>query len=69
MVLYDIEKQIIEIRKIKLDYEAAHSKEDQLYIDVLGFIADGNCGNLEQAETFAREALKASRIKFPRYTA
>lgn len=61
----EIRKRVKEIRDLKGDYEAQHSREDDLYIDVLKAIAAGQRKGL----VLANEALAAQRIKFPRHSA
>lgn len=53
------------IEGLRDDYEGAHAEEQQLYQDVLEHIAKGG----SNGQALVQEALKAQRIKFPRYTA
>lgn len=66
MTIEDIKDRIKGIKKFSLDSERAHSMEDGLYIDVLEFIASSECNDPEH---FAREALKARKLKFDRWYA
>jgi hypothetical protein len=66
MTIEIIEKRLEKIRSLTRDYEAAHSEEDQLYIDVLAAIASGKC---EDPAGCAAAALKAQEIEFPRFCA
>lgn len=47
------------------DPEAAHSMEDDMFVDVLRAIADG----APNAQEMAREALKSVALDFPRWCA
>lgn len=62
----DIHKRVRVIMDLRGDPEAAHAREDDLYRDVLGAIALGECD--EPAEC-AAAALDSQQIVFPRYCA
>lgn len=67
MDLKEINLRIEKIKRVlheRSDNERAHLYEDQLYVDVLGAIADGECENPAE---YAREALKADDINFARW--
>jgi hypothetical protein len=49
------------------DYEIAHEYEDQLHVDVLATIANGE--HDDSAADLAREALRTGDIEFARYCA
>jgi hypothetical protein len=65
MTLEEVRKRIAEIKEISHDGEAAHSKEDDLYFDVLTAIAEGH----PDAQELAREALKADEIPYHKWFA
>lgn len=54
-----------EVKAVRLDDEAAHSKEDVLHEMVLRAIAEG----AKNPRKLAREALKTLDIQFSRYCA
>ena len=60
-----IRDRVKTIEEMAGDYEIAHSAERQLYLDALHAIASG----ATKPHEIAREALKAEKIQFPRYTA
>lgn len=67
MTLRQVRLRVEDIeRKARTDPEAAHVEEDRLYTDLLLWIARGKC---EAPATYAREALKAGAIEFPRWLA
>ncbi len=68
MTIKDVRAKLKEIRAkaAEGDYEAAHSKEDDLFEAVLRYIAKDPVGELA---LLAGEALKSKRIKFGRYAA
>jgi hypothetical protein len=66
MTIDKVQKALAEIKKTKGDAEKAHDLEDRLYKDVLRSIADGNC---DDPIAVSHEALKASKIPFPRWRA
>lgn len=50
------------------DYEAASSKERQLYIDVLkSIVAEASDPNAVKPELLAAEALNVAEVEFPRW--
>ena len=59
-------KEVALIRASAGDYEAAHSKEDDLYCEFIHHIADGDFGKLSE---MAIEVLKTQSISFPRHCA
>lgn len=64
MRVSDVKFQVEQIKAIAgRDDEAAHSMEDELFIDVLKAIAKGS----RQAKALAREALKSKALQFPRH--
>lgn len=65
MNIQEITKRLNFIEQIKFDYEAAHAEEQQLYSDVMEYIANGG----KNGQKLIKEALKAKEIEFPRYTA
>jgi hypothetical protein len=66
MTLNEIKARLEDIRAIDDDNETAHRKEDQLYIDVLKFIASGAC---RDAPGYAYAALAAEKLKYVRWYA
>jgi hypothetical protein len=67
MTLEDVQARVAEIRSIGAgDPEAAHSKEDDLYRDVLQFIAYGPQGLHKE---LAYAALETQEEDFPRWCA
>ncbi len=65
MTVADIEEKISEIKLLADDYEVAHSKEDDLHVNVLRVISEGEA----DARNLARKALETLDIEFPRYCA
>lgn len=65
MNIEQIKEQIKLIKGVAGDPEAAHSYEDALYEQVLQTIAKG----AKNAPELAKEALKTTKIKFPRWCA
>ena len=72
--LATVKRRVQEIQKIvnedtdTPDYEAAHSKEQRLYIDVLeSIVAGANDPNSTKPELLAAEALKIAELEFPRW--
>ena len=65
MNLETVGRLVAEIETCKDDADAAHSKEDRLYIVVLNAIADG----CPDAPLLAREALKTQGFDFERWCA
>lgn len=63
MTVDDVQERVEVIRQIALDDETAHGMEDELYIDVLGAIANG----ADNPEKLAAEALKTLEIEFSRW--
>jgi hypothetical protein len=66
MNIDQVKKRVDYIRTIAGDDEAAHTEEDDLHMDVLKAIADGNCAD---PSAIAREALATGEIKFNRWCA
>ncbi len=62
MTIEDVKKRIAAIREVKGDYEKAHSREDELWCDVLRAISKG----ADNAQELAQEVLKSRRIQFAR---
>jgi len=66
MTLDDIQSRLDYISKIKGDYEAAHSEEDDLMRDfIASVVLDGSVALSAKAEM----VLKSADIEFVRYTA
>jgi regulator of protease activity HflC (stomatin/prohibitin superfamily) len=65
MMPREVTERVEEIRELAGDYEAAHSREDQLHQDVLRAIATGRY-DAKFAAQLAAEALKTTEIDFPR---
>jgi len=65
MTIDEIRKRVAGIEEEAWDAEVAHSNEDDLYIDVLRFIAEGDT----EVAPLAREALRVREITFPRWCA
>jgi len=63
----DVQSSLAAIQEaaVKGDYEAAHGRQDDLFIEVLEVIANGH----PTPAILATEALKALEIKFERYCA
>ena len=67
MTVKEVRKKVREIRLLaKVDAEVAHSKEDDLYLEILRSIAAGKC---ESPRDCAVAALKTVKIKFSRHYA
>jgi hypothetical protein len=66
MTLEDVKKAVEKIKEKRRDDEAAHSLEDELYLDLLQSIADGNC---DDPQACAAEAIKTQDLNFARWTA
>ena len=66
MTEQDVQERVEEIRRVALDYEDAHGKEDDLYRDVLQAIADGSG---KDPMSLAQAALKTQGIEFQRVCA
>jgi hypothetical protein len=60
-----VEARVAQIAAIAHDYEAAHSKADCLFDEVLAAIAAGHV----HAQALAGAALRVNALGFPRYTA
>jgi hypothetical protein len=65
MTKNEVKQRVKDIKDNADDYESAHSMEDDLYQDVLNAIAEG----AEDAVGLAKEALKTTKINFPRHCA
>lgn len=65
MTKSEVKKRVKDIKESAGDYESAHSMEDDLYLDVLNAIADG----AKDAAELAKEAIKTTKINFPRHCA
>ena len=65
MKVEDVTARVEEIENISGDSEVAHSREDDLWRDVLQAIADG----APNARKLAREALRTEDISFARWYA
>lgn len=69
LTIADVEVRLAEIRLgVNGDWEAAHSAEDALYMNVLRTIAAGR-NDREDAAALAAFALQSRNIDFPRYCA
>lgn len=66
MYLADVAARVAKIRALAPDYEAQHAEEDKLYREILVAIAEGRCPD---PASFARIALYAAIIDFPRHCA
>ena len=66
MTVEDIREMVKEIEQVRDDPEVAHSREDDLYHDLLHAIASGTC---RDAAACAKEALLTEKISFPRWCA
>jgi len=64
MMVIDVIDCVEDIHRVRHDGDAAHSKEDKLYEDVLRAIAD----DCLFPQLLAKIALKTKQIKFTRYT-
>ncbi len=77
MTIEEVRDLVATIATVNGDSEVAHSLEDRLYIQVLEHIAMGTGAahqtdrvfHDEEAAQLAREALKASDIRFARWCA
>lgn len=65
ITIAEIKKWIEEIKQLGYDPEIAHSKEDDLFRDVLTAIAK----DPTHAQALAKEALKATKLDFERWKA
>lgn len=65
MTVRDVEQRVLEIGALASDDEAAHSKEDDLYCDVLEAIKSGH----ETPSSLASAALKSKELEFDRWCA
>ncbi len=65
MKVADVKSRVEQIRTIAQSHEAAHSKEDELYADVLAAIARG----ATNAQELAQAALQTEYIEFVRVCA
>lgn len=64
LTVEDVKARVKEIKElVKDDRESAHSKEDDLFMDVLKAIAKGRC---DDSTALAKEALKTTKLKFAR---
>ena len=63
---YTVLRAVEEIDRRQLDYEAAHSMEDDMRAEVLRHIAQGTANN---PQACARAALATDHLDFPRYCA
>ena len=66
MTVEEIRERVTVIEQMKGDNEIAHGAEDQLYMDVLIDIANGDC--IDPADC-ADAAIKAAGIEFDRWYA
>ena len=64
MKLYDVVAEVERIKSIANDDEAAHVAEDNLYVAVLAYYANGGIGS-----EMASAALKTKEIRFARWCA
>lgn len=65
MTIEEVKERVAEIARLgNRDYEAAHSEEDKLHVDVLAHYAAG-CTDI----AFAVEALKTLELDFDRHCA
>ena len=66
MTVDDVKTRLIEVAKLAIagDFEAAHSAEDSLLVDVLQAIAGGNDDGC--APELARQALRSRGLSFKR---
>lgn len=62
----EVRREVRKLRAMAGDDEAAHGREDDLYLMVLTSIASGECAD---PRACAREVIKTQHIKFGRYTA
>jgi hypothetical protein len=61
MTLTEVKKVVKDIKKAAHDDEVAHTLEDDLYLRIIKHHAANGC-------ELSKEALKASRVKFGRWT-
>ena len=62
MTIEDVKERIQKIKDVKDDYEKAHSREDELWRDVLREIAKGS----PNSQGLAEAVLKTRWIRFAR---
>ncbi len=69
MTLIEVAKRVAEIKGLVSDPEAAHSKEDDLYRDVLNWLSHRNHLTVDPglAADIALTALHTQRLKFCRW--
>ena len=67
MTLDEVRTRVDEIRAVASDDESAHSKEDDLYEDVLRAVMEDDCE--PSASDLAATALTTKAINFARWTA
>lgn len=60
-------ERVKKIEKIAWDFEQAHSKEDELYLDFMRFVRDETTD--DNMREVAVEVLRATFVEFPRYAA
>ena len=65
ITMYGVKKLLRQIRKFHRlnDPEIAHSREDELFQKVLKAIANG----VDNPQELAKEALKSTKLDFPRW--
>jgi hypothetical protein len=66
MTVKDVEARVAEIRALAHDPEAAHSREDSLWAEVLDTIASGWS---DDPRNLAYAALQTQKIEFARWCA
>ena len=66
MTVEKVRERVAKIIACREDAEAAHSLEDDLYVDVLRAIVAGDC---ESPQEIAFEALKTQAFDFQRWCA
>jgi len=66
--LNHVKREVKEVYKKERDNETAHQIEDQLYAQVLRWIASGEISG-EEAALCAAEALKTADVNFERWFA
>ena len=71
MTLAEVHKRVAEIKGLVGDPEAAHAEEDDLYCDVLKWLAHEHIltGDTRLAADIAFAALQTQQLKFPRWCA
>ncbi|MFE1321604.1 hypothetical protein [Kitasatospora phosalacinea] len=67
MDVQEVALRVQGIAAVAWDYEAAHSREDRLHVDVLRAIADGSMD--ERSRSLAQAALATTMIQFGRHAA